>query len=262
MWQKHHRISALENTTSRYSPRVQQRAACARRRHIFRDTPLSPNRLVSNLAWEQASCARRLYMGSFTELYIAPGRVSKLSRFNIWFRPSVSILELPINNTLLITTIYYSYFSSVLQCHDCAANDLYYIAQSAISTCQYLLSRSRDYKRSPSPPLCSNEMCEGNKHRWPKKKKQAISCITTFARLCWIRLFAVSDFGITTGRQEEKYPCAFAFNSNETRNGTFASPNYPGLYPRNTECYYFFNGQPNEKVHLHFHFFDVEGVLP
>ncbi|KAL2738281.1 suppressor of lurcher protein 1 isoform X1 [Vespula maculifrons] len=74
--------------------------------------------------------------------------------------------------------------------------------------------------------------------------------------------FTALDFGITTGRQEAKYPCAFVFNSNETRNGTFASPNYPGLYPRDTECHYFFNGQPNERVHLHFHFFDVEGVLP
>ncbi|KAK1122526.1 hypothetical protein K0M31_008978 [Melipona bicolor] len=70
------------------------------------------------------------------------------------------------------------------------------------------------------------------------------------------------DFGITTGRQEAQYPCAFVYNSNETRNGTFASPNYPGLYPRDTECHYFFNGHPNERVHLHFHFFDVEGVTP
>ncbi|XP_076547190.1 sol1 isoform X1 [Osmia lignaria lignaria] len=70
------------------------------------------------------------------------------------------------------------------------------------------------------------------------------------------------NFGITTGRQEAQYPCAFVYNSNETRNGTFASPNYPGLYPRNTECHYFFNGQLNERVHLHFHFFDVEGVMP
>ncbi|XP_050449029.1 suppressor of lurcher protein 1 isoform X2 [Cataglyphis hispanica] len=74
--------------------------------------------------------------------------------------------------------------------------------------------------------------------------------------------FFIENFGITTGRQEGQYPCAFVFNSNETRNGTFASPNYPGLYPRSTECHYFFNGQLNERVHLHFHFFDVEGVLP
>ncbi|CAG5076065.1 Similar to sol-1: Suppressor of lurcher protein 1 (Caenorhabditis elegans), partial [Cotesia congregata] len=70
------------------------------------------------------------------------------------------------------------------------------------------------------------------------------------------------NFGITTGRQESSFTCAFVFNSNETRNGTFASPNYPGFYPRDTECHYFFNGQQTEKVHLHFHYFDVEGVLP
>ncbi|XP_015603832.1 suppressor of lurcher protein 1 isoform X2 [Cephus cinctus] len=70
------------------------------------------------------------------------------------------------------------------------------------------------------------------------------------------------NFGITTGRQLPEYPCAFVFNSNETRNGTFASPNYPGFYPRDTECYYFFHGQPDERVHLHFNYFDVEGVLP
>ncbi|KAJ8682674.1 hypothetical protein QAD02_018466, partial [Eretmocerus hayati] len=70
------------------------------------------------------------------------------------------------------------------------------------------------------------------------------------------------NFGITTGKQEPAYPCAFVFNSNETANGTFASPNYPGFYPRDTECHYFFNGQPKERVHLHFHYFDVEGVLP
>lgn len=72
----------------------------------------------------------------------------------------------------------------------------------------------------------------------------------------------IENFGVTTGRQEAQYPCAFVYNSNETRNGTFASPNYPGLYPRDTECHYFFNGQLNERVHLHFHFFDVEGVSP
>ncbi|CAB0036713.1 unnamed protein product [Trichogramma brassicae] len=69
-------------------------------------------------------------------------------------------------------------------------------------------------------------------------------------------------FGITTGKQELSYPCAFVYNSNETMNGTFTSPNYPGYYPRDTECHYFFNGQPKERVHLHFHYFDVEGVLP
>lgn len=75
-------------------------------------------------------------------------------------------------------------------------------------------------------------------------------------------MVCVSDFGVTSGHQLPEYPCAFVFNSNETRNGTFASPNFPGFYPRDTECHYFFHGSRTEKVHLHFSYFDVEGVLP
>ncbi|GLV41236.1 Sol1 [Carabus blaptoides fortunei] len=70
------------------------------------------------------------------------------------------------------------------------------------------------------------------------------------------------NFGVTTGRQLSEYPCAFVYNSSESRNGTFSSPNYPGFYPRDTECHYFFYGNQNEKVHLHFSYFDVEGVSP
>ncbi|XP_044261813.1 suppressor of lurcher protein 1 isoform X1 [Tribolium madens] len=70
------------------------------------------------------------------------------------------------------------------------------------------------------------------------------------------------NFGIKTGTQLSDYPCAFVFNSNESKNGFFYSPNYPGLYPRDTECHYFFHGNIKEKVHLHFNYFDVEGVLP
>ncbi|PNF21944.1 hypothetical protein B7P43_G01776 [Cryptotermes secundus] len=72
----------------------------------------------------------------------------------------------------------------------------------------------------------------------------------------------IENFGVTTGHQLPEYPCAFAFNSSETRNGTFASPNFPGFYPRDTECHYFFQGSRTEKVRLHFSYFDVEGVLP
>ncbi len=43
-------------------------------------------------------------------------------------------------------------------------------------------------------------------------------------------------------------------------NGTFTSPNYPGLYPRNTECHYLFFGDKKEKVHITFPYFDVEGI--
>ncbi|XP_066252606.1 suppressor of lurcher protein 1 isoform X1 [Euwallacea similis] len=70
------------------------------------------------------------------------------------------------------------------------------------------------------------------------------------------------NFGIKIGNQLPDYPCAFALNSNEAKTGYFHSPNFPGFYPRDTECHYFFNGKDNEKVHLHFNYFDVEGVLP
>ncbi|XP_063369841.1 suppressor of lurcher protein 1 [Cydia amplana] len=72
----------------------------------------------------------------------------------------------------------------------------------------------------------------------------------------------VENFGISTGKQLQEFPCAFVYNSSESRNGTFASPNSPGPYPRDTECTYFFHGRDTEKVHLHFTNFDVEGVLP
>jgi CUB domain len=71
-----------------------------------------------------------------------------------------------------------------------------------------------------------------------------------------------ADFGVTGGRQLVEYPCAFAFNSSDGANGSFSSPNYPGFYPRDTECHYLFKGKPGERIHLHFMYFDVEGVLP
>jgi hypothetical protein len=74
----------------------------------------------------------------------------------------------------------------------------------------------------------------------------------------------VEDYGIKTGKKENssKHPCRFHYNSNETSNGTITSPNYPGLYPRNTECNYFFNGRENEHVELHFTYFHIDGVQP
>ncbi|GLH08658.1 Cubilin homolog [Gryllus bimaculatus] len=72
----------------------------------------------------------------------------------------------------------------------------------------------------------------------------------------------IKNFGVTAGRQVDEFPCAFVFNSSEARAGAFASPNFPGFYPRDTECHYFFHGRAHEKVHLHFNYFDVEGVLP
>ncbi|CAG9122571.1 unnamed protein product [Plutella xylostella] len=72
----------------------------------------------------------------------------------------------------------------------------------------------------------------------------------------------VEDYAIASGKQLLEFPCAFVFNSSEARTGVVTSPNYPGLYPRDTECNYFFYGDKNERVHLHFSYFDVEGVVP
>ncbi|KAI8420769.1 hypothetical protein MSG28_007982 [Choristoneura fumiferana] len=77
-----------------------------------------------------------------------------------------------------------------------------------------------------------------------------------------ISYYFVEDYGISTGNQLMEFPCAFVFNSSEWGRGAVTSPNYPGLYPRDTECNYFFYGNENEKVHLHFTYFDVEGVVP
>ncbi|KAK9739230.1 CUB domain [Popillia japonica] len=70
------------------------------------------------------------------------------------------------------------------------------------------------------------------------------------------------NFGIKMGAQIPEYSCAFAFTSNKSRSGFFHSPNYPGFYPRDTECHFFFYGNNTQKVRLHFNYFDVEGVLP
>ncbi|XP_063544092.1 suppressor of lurcher protein 1-like isoform X1 [Cydia strobilella] len=77
-----------------------------------------------------------------------------------------------------------------------------------------------------------------------------------------ISYYFVEDYGIATGTQLLEFPCAFVFNSSEWSRGAVTSPNYPGLYPRDTECNYFFYGNENEKIHLHFTYFDVEGVVP
>lgn len=72
----------------------------------------------------------------------------------------------------------------------------------------------------------------------------------------------IENFGITTGHQLTDLPCAFEYNSTTSLSGSFSSPNFPGLYPRDTECHYFFYGQNQQRVLLHFHYFDVEGVFP
>ena len=56
--------------------------------------------------------------------------------------------------------------------------------------------------------------------------------------------------------------CLFEFHSDKVTNGTFTSPNFPGLYPRNSECHYLFHGKENERIYMTFPYFDVEGVPP
>ncbi|XP_075751159.1 suppressor of lurcher protein 1-like [Rhipicephalus microplus] len=72
----------------------------------------------------------------------------------------------------------------------------------------------------------------------------------------------VTNFGIPSGRQDPQGVCTFIYNSSEVSNGTFSTPNYPGVYPRDTECHYLFYGRSNEKIYIEFAYFDVEGVPP
>ncbi|KOB77013.1 Cubilin, partial [Operophtera brumata] len=58
----------------------------------------------------------------------------------------------------------------------------------------------------------------------------------------------VEDYGVSTGSQLLEFPCAFIYNGSERSRGMVTSPNYPGLYPRDTECNYFFYGSENERL--------------
>lgn len=60
----------------------------------------------------------------------------------------------------------------------------------------------------------------------------------------------------------ESKECMFTYNSSKAESGTFTSPNFPGLYPRNTECQYFFYGLPErERVIIDFDTFDIYGYV-
>ncbi|XP_021958390.1 suppressor of lurcher protein 1 [Folsomia candida] len=117
------------------------------------------------------------------------------------------------------------------------------------------LDRIDDYCGS-APPL--SIMSSSNKLTLEFRSSTSSQYVRGFSALYSF----VEDFGIMTGQQASGYPCRFIFNSTETSNGTIASPNYPGLYPRNTECHYFFNGKDNEHVELHFTYFHIDGVQP
>jgi len=72
----------------------------------------------------------------------------------------------------------------------------------------------------------------------------------------------VRNFGINTGEPDSRYLCGFNYKSSLAPVGVFTSPNYPGKYPRNTECHYLFYGQKGEKVIIDFPKFEVDGIQP
>ncbi|KAL8609967.1 hypothetical protein ACOMHN_046886 [Nucella lapillus] len=72
----------------------------------------------------------------------------------------------------------------------------------------------------------------------------------------------VTNFGITSGKQDSRGTCVFNYMSHQQTEGHIMSPNYPGLYPRNTECHYLFYGRGKERVHITFLYFEVDGIPP
>ena len=71
------------------------------------------------------------------------------------------------------------------------------------------------------------------------------------------------DFGLNLkdgGELDPNGECKIYFRSSSFRSGYFSSPNYPGIYPRDTECHYYFLGNQNERIQITFHTFDVEGI--
>uniref|UniRef100_A0A1A9WQF8 CUB domain-containing protein n=1 Tax=Glossina brevipalpis TaxID=37001 RepID=A0A1A9WQF8_9MUSC len=70
----------------------------------------------------------------------------------------------------------------------------------------------------------------------------------------------LKNFGIING-QQLGHDCIFIYNSTVQQTGLFMSPNFPVFYPHNIICHYYFYGDSEEKVLIHFDFFDVEGIV-
>ncbi|CAF0985770.1 unnamed protein product [Brachionus calyciflorus] len=78
-----------------------------------------------------------------------------------------------------------------------------------------------------------------------------------------LRYQFTKDYGFNlkdSGELDKSGECKIYFYSINKKNGYFTSPNYPGLYPRDLECHYYFIGSKTEKVQITFHTFDIEGV--
>ncbi|XP_068155107.1 suppressor of lurcher protein 1 [Drosophila tropicalis] len=69
----------------------------------------------------------------------------------------------------------------------------------------------------------------------------------------------LTNFGIMSGVQQGD-ECTFIYNSSERISGLFHSPNFPGYYLENVVCNYYFYGASDERIVVHFTYFDVEGI--
>ncbi|BFF92696.1 suppressor of lurcher protein 1 [Drosophila madeirensis] len=69
----------------------------------------------------------------------------------------------------------------------------------------------------------------------------------------------LTNFGIMSGVQQGE-ECTFVYNSSERISGLFHSPNFPGFYLENVVCNYYFYAGRDERVVVHFTYFDVEGI--
>ncbi|XP_055622795.1 cubilin [Toxorhynchites rutilus septentrionalis] len=74
--------------------------------------------------------------------------------------------------------------------------------------------------------------------------------------------FFLTNFGISAGHQPNQSECTFHFFKNASNQGWIQSPNFPGAYPRNIRCNYFFYGDPLDYVLIRFTYFDIEGIAP
>ncbi|XP_065073281.1 suppressor of lurcher protein 1 [Ochlerotatus camptorhynchus] len=72
----------------------------------------------------------------------------------------------------------------------------------------------------------------------------------------------LTNFGVSAGYQPNQMECSFHYFKNATSQGWIQSPNFPGAYPRNIRCNYYFHGDPLDYVLIRFTYFDIEGVAP
>ncbi|XP_076057543.1 cubilin-like isoform X2 [Oratosquilla oratoria] len=61
----------------------------------------------------------------------------------------------------------------------------------------------------------------------------------------------------TIGKPVKNHTCGFEIHSDMVKNGTFMSPTYPGVYPKNITCYYKFLGHTGQRIRLEFRDFDL-----